>query len=792
MVSRRDNTYPHLQLRREEPLLRRRPGGGRRPRIPPPNDPNAHGVRLRERLQAAREASGQSIGGFDERLLMKIEMRDYVSPEAISSASSGVEIVSQEEDNLVLAFATAAQLETFEARLSDLADGQPVTYANVIYAMQDFDQWTREDRTGWALRRDGFPDHERFIIDVELWPLNQDEAIGQQRHTFEDWLQANDGETIDSVKRAYLTIYRVRCSRQLAEDLLRYRDVRTVDLPPRIGLDLQIPLTSVQQLNSTPDPPDDVPGVVVLDSGLIGGHPLLAPAVGDAQSFIAGKGAADEHGHGTAVSGLALYDDIADCIRNRSFVPELRLFSGRILDHQNAGDPPLIHNQVDSAVRYFVDHYDCRVFNLCYGDLNKPYQGGRVAGLAVTLDALERELDVLFVVPTGNYSAVDDGRPDWRTDYPHYLKSDTAAIIDPAPALNVLTVGSLARYEQGTPSQRYPNDPAYIAVAKSDQPSPFTRCGPSVRGAIKPDLVDYGGNILVDSRNGNRRMVGSQGVGEITTSREFATGRPFVEESGTSFAAPRVANAAARLFSELPNASTDLCRALLVAHARAPIACADLYGADTDALLNTIGYGLVDRSALYRSLDNCVTLWAEDRIEDQRHHFYEVPAPEGFWEGGRRTRELTVSLAYRPAVRTTRIDYRACSVKFKLVQANSLDQAAQWFDADVQVAEDEVGNGRERGAGRGLTETARSRGTVQASTWTFTQPSRVIRQSSWFVVVTRNGPAWGESISFEREPYALVVNLSERVEQQTQLSVLPLYSQMRALLQGRARGSIRI
>ena len=72
MVSRRDNTYPHLQLRREEPLLRRRPGGGRRPRIPPPNDPNAHGVRLRERLQAAREASGQSIGGFDERLLMKI------------------------------------------------------------------------------------------------------------------------------------------------------------------------------------------------------------------------------------------------------------------------------------------------------------------------------------------------------------------------------------------------------------------------------------------------------------------------------------------------------------------------------------------------------------------------------------------------------------------------------------------------------------------------------------------------------------------------------------------------
>ena len=453
------------------------------------------------------------------------------------------------------------------------------------------------------------------------------------------------------------------------------------------------------------------------------------------------------------------------------------------MDEYNQGDPPLIHNQIDTAVRYFVDTYDCRVFNLSYGDLNKPYQGGRVAGLAVTLDALERELDVLFVVPTGNYTR---DQKDWRTGYPDYLKGDDARIIDPAPALNVLTVGSLARYEKGTPL--WPDDPAYIAVAKTEQPSPFTRHGPSVNGAVKPELVDFGGNIVVDVGHGNRQMVGPQGIGEITTSRSFATGRPFVQESGTSFAAPRVANAAARILAEIPNASTDLCRALLVAHARTPLACAEMYKADRDALRDVTGYGRVDRSALFRSLDDCVTLWAEELVENRRHHFYEIPIPEGFWQGSKRARELTVALAYRPAVRTTRIDYRASSVRFRLVPASSLNEVARWFNAEVEITKEERKKLRERNSGRGLSETVRSKGTVQASTWTFTQPSKLARQKSWFVVVTRNDPAWGGNIAFEREPYALVVTLSDRAEQQTRLSAQSLYEQIRG--RGRGRGRI--
>ena len=159
--------------------------------------------------------------------------------------------------------------------------------------------------------------------------------------------------------------------------------------------------------------------------------------------------------------------------------------------------------------------------------------------------------------------------------------------------------------------------------------------------------MDYGANMMLDARAGGRPMTGAHGAGELSTSNKFAAGQPFAEDSGTSFAAPRVANAAAHLLKEYPDASVDLWRALLVAHARTPSACSELFAGDDNALRNVTGYGLVDRSALYRSLEDCVTLLAEDTIENQRHQFSELLVPTEFWSPGRREREITVALAYR-------------------------------------------------------------------------------------------------------------------------------------------------
>ena len=280
MVNQSEESYRHLVLRREEAITERRPGG--RPHIPErpsPEQARRHGQRLGERLRDMHSLRTDEVGGYDDRALIKITLKEKVSPEDVTRAASDIEVVSQEEDTLVLAFATEEQLEAFEGRLNDLAVGGQVTYTNLLYAIQDLDQWTAEDRMGWALRRDGFPDGDSFVIDAELWPIGNPSEIGRQRNAFQEWIAINGGTVVDSVNQPHLTKYRIQCTRQLAEELLRYRDVRTVDLPPRIGLEPSSIMVDIQQLERITRVADDAPGVVVLDSGLVAGHPVLAPAI---------------------------------------------------------------------------------------------------------------------------------------------------------------------------------------------------------------------------------------------------------------------------------------------------------------------------------------------------------------------------------------------------------------------------------------------------------------------------------------------------------------------------------
>lgn len=775
--------HPHLQLDRERPTGRRRSlGGGRR--FPPPDDVQKHGRRLRSSLRAARDAAAYDLGGYDDRLLLKIGLSEKAVPEDIVRAARGIEFVSQERDKLVLAFASREKLSEFEATLASLAVGGQVTYEKILYAIEGFDRWGPEDRRGWALQRDGFPQEQaRFMIDVELWTLTSERELEKLRRNFESWIAAHGGEVVDSVQQPHYTVFRVRVSRPLAIDLMNHRDVRTVDLLPRFGLKLTPMMTSVKDLDPVPSPPENAPKVAVLDSGVASLHPVLAPAVGDSQSFLPGTTVADEHGHGTLVSGIALYGDPAHCLRTNSFVPEMWLFSGRILDENNEGNELLIENQVENAVRRFVAEYGCRVFNLSYGNRNKPYQGAHVAGLAVTLDALSRELGVLFVVPTGNYFG-DEDSPRWISEYPGYLTGRTSTLLDPAPALSALTVGSIARYEKGRENVQYPKDPGYRPVALKNQPSPFTRHGPSVNSAIKPELVDYGGNWMVDARINPVQLPTRLDLGELSTCREFARGRPFVQACGTSFAAPRVAHAAAKLTAEFPRHGVDLLRAVLLVHARTPKACTQLFASDPTGLRDVTGYGLVDRSALFRSADDSVTLWAEESITDQYHHFYEIPIPPEFWVGFATRREISVALAHRPPVRTTRIEYKAVRIDFRLVPANSLDEVVARFDAAGNL--DATIKIKERDLNRRFNQQDRSKGTAQASTWSFPRPSSHVRNHRWFVVVTRHDAPWGRSLASEREDYAIAVNLTNQVASSLQLQP-SLYAQVWARLNQRIR-----
>ncbi len=724
------------------------------------------------------EEAGKDIGGFDDRPLFKLKV-GTLPPEKIEQGFPGVEVVSQEDGGYALAFADKTALDEFEARLSQLADGMIPKYANILYALEAFDHWASEDRMGWALRREGLPAQEPFILDVELWPLGRRDERAAMISAFNAWVEEEGSEVLDRINAEDFVAYRLRLFRKHAESLLRHRDVRTADLPPRLGLELGIMQLDIHEVGQSA-PPGEAPLVAVLDSGIAEGHPLLAPALGDAQGFLLpDKASHDDDGHGTVVAGIALYGDVEACAQAKEFIPQLRLLSGRVLDHKAGSDARFIENIVDEAVRYFHENYGCRVFNLSYGNLNKPYLGGRVGGLAYTLDRLARELDVLFVVPTGNFLDIP---ADWlKNEYPHYLFKDEARLIDPATALNALTVGSLARWDRSVKAWRWPTDLPEKPIAQRDQPSSFTRCGCSVKGAIKPELVAYGGNQAIDPRG---RNVSDRWLGELSTDKDFAEGRLLSERAGTSFAAPHIAHAAARLLAEVPNASMNLLRALLIANGRIPAASHDLFRGEEDQLAQVVGYGMVDVSNLYRSTEEQVILFSESALIDKHHHFYEVPIPESFYNSGKksRRREITVALAHCPPVRTTRLDYKASRFQFRLVEAETLEDAVAAFD---KATVDEVESIKEINCNKTTYGTQkRAYGTVQASTWAIKRS----RKERLFVAVTRNDHAWGISpFTLEEEPYALVIRMSDCENEEAQL-----YTQIRAQLQARERARVRI
>jgi hypothetical protein len=757
----------HLPLPRLDPVNSRRTRrGGPRPSVP---DPAAHARRLREELEQRLLSSREETGAFDPRLLLKLEV-EGIQPQDLESIP-GLRLVSQERRSIVVFFADEAGLSEFQRRLDQMARGRRPVRQEVLFAIRGVDGWTREDRRGTALRKEGFPPTGPFTADVELWPLENGAERQRMILSFLEWCGPRGIEVLDRVAQETVVLCRTRLTSAGLEAVLDHRDVRQVDLPPRYQLDLELLSLDLGSFPGIPAPEDGAPGVVVLDSGLTTNHPLLAPAIGDAQSFVPGLGAQDEHGHGTMVGALALYGSLEQGAASRILTPVLRLFSGRITDAGNEADSGLVERRLEEAVRYFTANYGCRVFNLSFGDARKPFEGGHVRGLAAVLDSLAWQYGVLFVVSAGNFLGTADSPEDWRSEYPRYLLDDGARLLDPAPGLNVLTVGSLARHEVPRMGRNFPDDPAYQAIARRDQPSPFTRSGPGPNGAIKPEVVEYGGNQYVELRTGRTTPRGLAELGELSLSREFAGGRLFSIDSGTSFAAPKVAHLAGRLLAPYPDASPDLLRALIVAHSHHPEAALDLLEHNEEAIYRLLGYGLPNAEAAILSSERKVTLIRGDRLGENQHHFYEIPLPDDFLrQPARRPRRITVALAHTPRVRRTRLEYRASRFQFKVVRRRSIEEVVSVFRRTP--LEEQEAMITEAGIFR-PTAQRRSKGTVQAASWDVGQVDSRWQDQRFFVVVTRTVPDWARDLS-EQESYAIVVVLEDRSSEQvryyTQLS----------------------
>lgn len=776
---------PHLPLLRavREVPRRKRPGFGQ----VPPRDFKSHGRKLEEQVNAVSRAWRRVAPiGVDPALILRVTTTSEISEDAWEAA--GFTVLAKDKEKTLILFATDSELTAFRQRLDSYRRGpenekDPPPYRSFIASIESIGRIAPRDRIGPSLRKDGIIDPSGFraekpyTLDLELWPTGNSAESDKRFDQITRFLDSTGGSVKDSYRTPAIQLGRIVARGQTLRSLLELDIVSRVDNPPRVSFRsaerVQVTLEDLGQIAA---PPGDAPALCVIDSGVTAGHPLLAPAVGEATGYNPIGTAIDENGHGTMVSGLALYGDVSGCIDRRSFVPRIRLFSARVLDGNAEGSAEhLLEKQISDAIRYFHSTYGCRVFNISIGSSDDVYSDGRVSAWAAILDSIARELNIVIVVSVGNYRhepthSGDDG--EHVTGYPRYLLNPPARVIEPATGSTVLTVGSLSLSSaldgfSERPTHRRP-------IGSQHQPSPFTRSGPGVEGAIKPELVEYGGGLALDGSRG--RLVASLESSVISLRREYVVGL-FDADVGTSFSAPKVAHAAAKLVGRFPGKSANLIRALLATSATIPPEARDLLDPiSDDACIRLCGYGVPSLKKALDSSENRVVMYAEGELHADSIHVYEVPVPSQMHQTAG-LREVTVTLAYDPPVRHTRLDYKGLTLNYWLLRGMTLSEIYDRFRAGTP-GEDLPGQPHGSNVCP-LSPKLRTRGsgTLQRSSYSMSRLG--VDYGDTFHLVVRCENNWAPPEVYPQR-YAVVVMLehSEQVD---------IYATVRARLRARAR-----
>ena len=290
------------------------------------------------------------------------------------------------------------------------------------------------------------------------------------------------------------------------------------------------------------------------------------------------------------------------------------------------------------------DNQDCELFNLSVSS-KAGFRTKHMSSWASAIDEESHYNNVLFVLVTGNINK-NTIRLYLRNGhgYPDYLLKANCRIANPGQSAFGITVGSVN-------SNEFENDDLK-SLGEGNEVSAFSRIGFGIWDTIKPDVVEYGGGLVV-SKN-SIMLVAEKDELSPELLRSTLHGGPSIskDEVGTSYAAPKVTYILAQLKKIYPDENNNILRTLLIQGARLPESHFSQPTADS---IRHFGYGIPSLDRVTRNSDHRVTFYNNAYIKAEQAHVYKIDIPEEL----RRPEDdfdilIEITLAFTSKVRRTR------------------------------------------------------------------------------------------------------------------------------------------
>lgn len=358
----------------------------------------------------------------------------------------------------------------------------------------------------------------------------------------------------------------------------------------------------------------------IIDGGISDVNKLLASSIVDREIYVDGH--YQNPSHATFIASTIQYgNQLNDIITTNAlkfkFVDIIAIPNG---DPQFGPIDTLSEEALMEIIEAVMEKYasHVKIWNLSLG-IESKICNGHMSDLGFFMDYIQDKYQVQIFVSSGNFN--EQPFRNWPVQEGI---GERDRLISPADSVRAISVGSLAYYDSAN------------SIVKKNEPSPFSRRGPGANYIVKPELVDYGGNIASDFTINGLGMKGLDINGNV------------IEDIGTSYSTPRVVQKFASIYDEMHDKDILLTKAILIHSAR--MESRDLLDKDINNI-KYYGFGMppVDTQDILLCSEQEVTLVFNQTIKQGTNlEMLDFPYPSSLIRDGKYFGEVAMTLVYDP------------------------------------------------------------------------------------------------------------------------------------------------